>query len=69
MSEKAKRTLEALFHIYLKQPKQMPPGIYTKIEQGETVAQAVCDYIAGMTDRYATLEHRKLFNLDLALDL
>ncbi|MFP5296290.1 MAG: hypothetical protein ACLGG3_03050, partial [Alphaproteobacteria bacterium] len=30
---------------------------------------AVCDYIAGMTDRYALEEHRKLFSLDLALDL
>jgi dGTPase len=29
----------------------------------------VCDYIAGMTDRYAIEEHRKLFTLDLALDL
>ncbi|HAJ02597.1 MAG TPA: deoxyguanosinetriphosphate triphosphohydrolase, partial [Brevundimonas sp.] len=32
-------------------------------------ARAVCDYIAGMTDRYAIEEHRKLFTLDLALDL
>ena len=32
-------------------------------------ARAVCDYIAGMTDRYAVQEHRKLFSLDVALDL
>ena len=32
-------------------------------------ARVVCDYIAGMTDRYAIEEHGKLFNLDLALDL
>jgi dGTPase len=25
----------------------------------------VCDYIAGMTDRFAIEEHRKLFHLDL----
>ena len=32
-------------------------------------ARAVCDYIAGMTDRYAIEVHGKLFSLDLALDL
>ncbi|MFA5394066.1 MAG: deoxyguanosinetriphosphate triphosphohydrolase [Candidatus Ratteibacteria bacterium] len=62
MSEKAKRTIEAIFKIYLKQPKQMPPGIYAKIEQGETTAQAVCDYVAGMTDDFAQQEHKKLFD-------
>ena len=62
MSEKAKRNIEALFNVYLKQPKQMPPGIYAKIEQGETIAQTVCDYIAGMTDNFAQQEHKKLFD-------
>jgi len=62
MSEKAKRIIEALFKIYLKQPKQMPPGVYAKIEQGETTAQAVCDYVAGMTDDFARQEHKKLFD-------
>lgn len=62
MSEKAKRNIEALFKVYLKQPKQMPPGIYAKIEQGETTAQAVCDYVAGMTDDFAQQEHKKLFD-------
>ncbi len=28
-------------------------------------ARVVCDYIAGMTDRFAIEEHRKLFNLDI----
>ena len=32
-------------------------------------ARRVCDYIAGMTDRYAIEEHRHLFSLDVALDL
>jgi dGTPase len=39
------------------------------IEDDARRARAVCDYIAGMTDRYAIEEHRKLFTLDLALDL
>jgi len=62
MSEKAKRIIEGLFKAYLKQPKQMPPGIYARIEQGETAAQAVCDYIAGMTDEFALQEYKKLFD-------
>jgi len=28
-------------------------------------ARLVCDYIAGMTDRFAIEEHKKLFNLDV----
>jgi len=28
-------------------------------------AQVICDYIAGMTDRFAIEEHRKLFHLDI----
>jgi len=62
MSEKAKRNIEALFKVYLEQQKQMPPGIYAKIEKGETTAQAVCDYVAGMTDDFALHEHKKLFD-------
>lgn len=62
MSEKAKRTIEALFKVYLEQPKQMPPDVYARIEQGETTAQAVCDYVAGMTDDFAQQEHKKLFD-------
>ena len=62
MSEKAKRIIEALFKVYLEQPKQMPPGVYAKIEQGETTAQAVCDYVAGMTDDFALQEYKKLFD-------
>ena len=30
----------------------------------EVTARVVCDYIAGMTDRYALLEHRRLFQVD-----
>ena len=33
--------------------------------EGESHARQVCDYMAGMTDRFAIEEHRKLFSLDL----
>jgi dGTPase len=61
MTAKAKRFVEDLFNAYISNPDQLPP------EHKEWVAQAglhrgVCDYIAGMTDRYAQQEHMKLFD-------
>lgn len=61
MSTKAKRFIRELFDEYLKRPKQLPLEIQDKIPQ-EGVKRAVCDYIAGMTDRYALDEYKKLFN-------
>jgi dGTPase len=60
MSTKAKRFIRELFSEYLKRPAQMPSEIQLKIPQ-EGVKQVVCDYIAGMTDRYALNEYKKLF--------
>jgi dGTPase len=39
----------------------MPAEIQRRIPQ-EGVRRVVCDYIAGMTDRYALDEYKKLFN-------
>jgi dGTPase len=55
------------------EPEVMPtewfgPGPMWR-DEAKRRARVVCDYIAGMTDRYAIEEHRKLFSLDLALDL
>ncbi len=61
MSIKAKRFIRELFCEYLKRPEQMPAEIQHKIPR-EGVRQVVCDYIAGMTDRYALDEYKKLFN-------
>jgi dGTPase len=43
------------------EPGQLPPRFQEQIE-GEGVHRVVCDYIAGMTDRFALDEHRKLFD-------
>jgi dGTPase len=61
MTAKAKRFVENLFNAYINNPDQLPT------EHKEWVASAglhrgVCDYIAGMTDRYAQQEHMKLFD-------
>ncbi len=61
MSIKAKRFIRELFNEYIKRPQQMPTEIQLKIPK-EGVKRVVCDYIAGMTDRYALDEYKKLFN-------
>ncbi|MDD5477000.1 MAG: deoxyguanosinetriphosphate triphosphohydrolase [Candidatus Omnitrophica bacterium] len=61
MSIKAKRFIRELFNEYIKRPQQMPAEIQLKIPK-EGVKRVVCDYIAGMTDRYALDEYKKLFN-------
>lgn len=61
MSTKAKRFIKELFCEYIKNPKQLPTEIQKRVEK-DGVNRAVCDYIAGMTDRYALDEYKKLFN-------
>lgn len=60
MTDKARRFLKALFGAYVALPAQLPPGSQSRIKT-EGVERVVCDYIAGMTDRYAQDEYRKLF--------
>lgn len=62
MQYKANRLLTDLFTEYVERPFQLPPGVQKRIREGiESRERIVCDYIAGMTDRYALYEHRKLF--------
>lgn len=60
MADKAKRFLEELFIAFIKNPKQLPIEYQRWIEEAG-LYQAVCDYIAGMTDRFAQDEYKKLF--------
>lgn len=63
MAGKARRILTDLFMLYLGDPKQLPPTVQTAIEQAtDSRERAICDYIAGMTDRFAIQEHQKLFD-------
>jgi dGTPase len=63
----ARRMLAEMFQLFMAEPDVLPSEWYerarTRDEAGR--ARVVCDYIAGMTDRYAIEEHRKLFNLDV----
>ncbi|MFQ5956344.1 MAG: deoxyguanosinetriphosphate triphosphohydrolase [Candidatus Brocadiales bacterium] len=60
MSDKARRFIEELFKIYVANPRQLPPESQRWVEKAG-LHQAVCDYIAGMTDRYAQDEYMRLF--------
>ena len=60
MSDKARRFIRALFEAYLSRPEQLPPGSQKRLKK-EGAPRVVCDYIAGMTDRYAQEEYRRLF--------
>ena len=61
MSEKAERFIKELFNVYLTQPAQLSPATQKNLEM-ENPKRAICDYIAGMTDRFALEEYRKLFD-------
>ncbi len=60
MAYKANHMLTALFNAYVEEPRQLPREIQARmVEQPHRV---ICDYIAGMTDRFAILEHQRLFD-------
>lgn len=62
MSTKARHTIEMLFNAFHSDILLLPPKYQTKYSQGKH--QAIADYIAGMTDRYAIREYRRLFAID-----
>ncbi len=63
MAQKAEHFITSLFQAYLAEPEQLPPGVMARpAEDGDSLARVVCDYIAGMTDRYALQEYQKLFD-------
>lgn len=66
MTSKARRVVRELFDILLEEPECLPTEWRVRAEaaQDKTArARLVADYIAGMTDRYALDEHRRLFDL------
>jgi len=58
--EKAGRFLTDLFGAFCEQPQQLPEEYQEWVEVAG-LERGVCDYLAGMTDRYAQREHRKVF--------
>ncbi|CAM4307376.1 deoxyguanosinetriphosphate triphosphohydrolase [Bordetella tumbae] len=60
MTTKARRIVRELFEAFLSDPRLLPPD-HRRDEPQQ--ARAIADYIAGMTDRYAIREHRRLFDM------
>lgn len=61
MQAKAERIVEEIFDAYCNEPSTLPEQFQAFVEQRGR-ERTICDYIAGMTDRYAIEEHQKLFN-------
>ncbi|HEY6093427.1 MAG TPA: deoxyguanosinetriphosphate triphosphohydrolase [Gallionellaceae bacterium] len=62
MSAKAHRIISDLFRAFMGDKRLLPPQYKRQAEQDH--ARAVADYIAGMTDRYAIREHRRIFAVE-----
>ncbi len=64
MTSKARRIITDLFGIFLSGPQLLPPDYQIDGDDKFEQARKVADYIAGMTDRYAMREYRRLFAVD-----
>ena len=63
---RARRVVRDLFEAYMSEPDLMPQGWRDQgyADDQSDFARQVCDFIAGMTDRYAIEQHKRLFDLD-----
>ncbi len=61
MQIKAERFIADLFHAYTSEPAQLPANVQARLAHDD-LYRVVCDYIAGMTDRFALEEWQKLFD-------
>ena len=64
MQKKAEKVLTDLFDAYMSEPTMLPDQFQELVaEKGKE--RTICDYLAGMTDRFAVEEYQKLFNPSL----
>jgi dGTPase len=61
MAVKAERVISELFGAFQAEPRTLPDGMQAVLEP-RGLDRTICDYIAGMTDRFAIEEHRRLFD-------
>ena len=64
LNQRALKMLEQLFNYYLAHPKEIGRGARRRAPKSG-LYRAVCDYLAGMTDRYVGLEYEKIFKKTL----
>lgn len=65
MSAKAQRIVQELFETFLADPRLLPPTYRT--ENPTDQPRWIAHYVAGMTDRYAIKEYRRLFTIEPTL--
>ncbi len=63
MSHKAQRIIRELFDAFMAEPRLLPPSAQRAAQPD--LPRAVADYIAGMTDRYAIREHKRIFAVEI----
>lgn len=61
MQTKAERFIEELFNAYVEKPEILPKKVQARAQSREFY-RTICDYLAGMTDRFALKEYSKLFD-------
>ena len=62
LERRGQRIVDALFDEIIKAPAQLvPKSAWEALDQSDTAARRVCDYIAGMTDHYAEKIYGRLF--------
>src|SRR5450830_193211 len=61
---KASRIVTDLFDAFMKDPVLLPPDYLAPDGDVARQARKIADYIAGMTDRYAIREHRRIFSIE-----
>lgn len=65
MAAKAARTINRLFEAYISEPRQLPFEVQMRVANSNVgLHRVVCDYLAGMTDRYAIQEYRRLYDIE-----
>ncbi len=64
MTSKAKRVVAELFDFYLANPAALPPQWSRNLKNANEVAVSIVDFLAGMTDRYAFNQYRKIFDIN-----
>ncbi|MDO8349767.1 MAG: deoxyguanosinetriphosphate triphosphohydrolase [Gallionella sp.] len=63
MSAKAQRIIRDLFGVFMEDPRLLPFKMQDSLAEADR-ARGVADYIAGMTDRYAIREHKRIFTVE-----
>ena len=64
MSSKARRIVRRLFTIFMDEPQLLAPEYRANSSDKYEQARKIADYIAGMTDRYAMRQYRKLYEIE-----